>query len=440
MDNEKQPPALPSSDAGGSPPAEAPHDAVAPDAAPATPRSPRSGLGLALLVLLAAIAGLGVLGWLPRQERAARLEAQAAERSAPLRVSVARVADAPSDTVLTLPATTLARDAVDVVARAEGYVRAYHADLGAQVRAGQLLAEMSAPERDDEIHIASVRVSEAEQRLSITRTTAGRTTQLSGAGVLSGQEGDDAELGLTSVNAALDSSRAELRRLRTLRGYQRIVAPFDGIVTARLVQQGTLVNAGSTVLFRIERPELKVVIDVPQEHATAITAGMEAEVLQGERVLATGHVSRVASALSPSTRTMRVELDVPPTEALRSGMYLRARLRAPRTTPMTLLPARALLMTPEGASAWVVGQDATVRLVRLGVARDRGRDLEITSGLSAGDRVVLSAPDGLREGLLVTPVERSAAPAGAAPAGAAPAGAAPAAAPTGAPTPGGGAR
>lgn len=390
------------------------------------PMQPKRGGGIqyGLFFLLLVIASIATVGILPRQEREARLEAQAAERAEPPRVMVVRVNDAPAETLLTLPANVRARDAVDVLARADGYVRAYHVDLGTEVRAGQLIAETSAPERDDEIRVASVRVSEAEQRLSLTRTTSGRTTQLSTEGVLSGQESDDAQLGLTSVSAALDSSRAELRRLQTLRGYQRIVAPFDGVVTARLVQQGSLVRAGTTVLFSIERRALTVTIDVPQEYVAAISQGMEVEVLAGERPLGVGRVARLASSLSPTTRAMRIEVDVDSAIGLRSGMFLRARLHTPRTDSVVVLPARALVTTADGSATWVIGEGDIAQRRALTILRDRGRDLEIGSGLHAGDRVVLSPPDGLTEGIRVTPVERPATPPPAAP------GAHPATAPT----------
>lgn len=384
------------------------------EAPPSGPTKRGGGIQYGLFFLLLVIAAIAIVGILPRQDRASRLEAQAAERAEPPRVMVVRVSDAPAETLLTLPASVRARDAVDVLARADGYVRAYHVDLGAEVRAGQLIAEMSAPERDDEIRVASVRVSEAE-RLSLTRTTSGRTTQLSTEGVLSGQESDDAQLGLTSVSAALDSSRAELRRLQTLRGYQRIVAPFDGVVTARLVQQGSLVRAGTTVLFSIERREVTVTIDVPQEHVAAITQGMEVEVLSGERPLGMGRVARLASSLSPSTRAMRIEVDVDGPIGLRSGMFLRARLHAPRTESAVILPARALVSTADGSATWVIGEGDLAQRRVLSILRDRGRDLEISSGLHAGDRVVLSPPDGLSEGTHVTPVERPATPPPAAP-------------------------
>ncbi|UJR86847.1 efflux RND transporter periplasmic adaptor subunit [Sandaracinus amylolyticus] len=372
--------------------------------------APTSPVGrvLGVLAAIAVIAGGGVLGWIPRAERAARLAAQEAERAAPPRVLIDAVQAAPPQLAITLPATSDPAETIAVIARADGFVRALHADLGDHVRAGQLLAELGAPERDEEIRAASARLGEAEQRLALTRASTERTTTLTTQGVVTGQESDDAQLSLSTASASLDSSRAELRRLQALRGYQRIVAPFDGIVTARAIDRGALAAANATVLFEIARPEVEVVVDVPQEHAPAVSIGLEAEILEGERVVATGRVARTASRLDPATRTMRIEIEVPTSPGLLAGMYLRARLSVPRVHEAALLPARALVTTNEGPSAWVVDAEDHAHLQRLQIARDRGRDLEIASGVRAGDRVVLSAPDGLVDGAIVTPVERGA--------------------------------
>ncbi|AKF09699.1 efflux RND transporter periplasmic adaptor subunit [Sandaracinus amylolyticus] len=372
--------------------------------------APTSPVGrvLGVLVVIVVIAGGGVLGWMPRAERAARLAAQEAERAAPPRVLIETVQAAPPELTVTLPATSDPAETIAVIARADGFVRALHADLGDHVRAGQLLAELGAPERDEEIRAASARLGEAEQRLALTRASTERTTTLSAQGVVTGQENDDAQLSLSTASAALDSQRAELRRLQALRGYQRIVAPFDGIVTARAIDRGALATANATVLFEIARPDVEVVVDVPQEHAPAMAIGLDAEILEGERVVATGRVARTASRLDPATRTMRIEIEVPTSPGLLAGMYLRARLRVPRVHAAALLPARALVMTNEGPSAWVVGTDDHAHLRRVEIMRDRGRDLEIATGVQPGDRVVLSAPDGLADRAIVTPVERGA--------------------------------
>lgn len=361
-------------------------------------------------LLAVGLAVCAALGWFPRVSRARRLEAQEAERSAPMRVLVDTVHAAPGVVDVTLPATTAATETVLVRAHESGYVRAVHVNIGSRVRRGEVLAEIAAPERDEEIRAVAVRIAEAEARVALAESSAGRVDRLGERGVMTTQERDDARFSLRSATAELEAAQSERRRLEALRGYQRIVAPFDGVVTQRSVDHGALVTANGTPLFELARHEIKVLVEIPQDYARAATVGTNVELFAEGRALATAPIARTASALSPGTRMMRVELDAPPDAQLLAGMFLRAKLSLPRTRAAVLLPSRALVVANEGSSVWVVDGENRARKRALSVVRDLGAMLEVDSGLADGDRVVLSAPDGLREGASVDPVSRPAAP------------------------------
>ncbi|MDC0666641.1 efflux RND transporter periplasmic adaptor subunit [Nannocystis radixulma] len=359
-----------------------------------------------MATIVAALAGAVVIGVGPRLEQRDARAKTLAEATGPRRVRVAAVRAGDEKHELTLPASSTPIRQATLYSKSTGFVRRYLVDLGDQVKAGQVLAEIEAPETDEEIRLAKARLAEARANVGLHQATSDRTSSLAGAGAASRQEADDAQALANSAGALVATRKADLQRLRALREYQQIVAPFDGVITRRLVNPGALVGpagAGGVPMFEIaDVSTLRVVVDVPDSHAGDVKVGGAAELYSPRdpgRVVA-GVVTRASGMLDTSTRTLRVEVDVPGEEALLPGAFVYVRLHVPRARPVPMIPASALVVRKEGTLVARIA-DGVVTLVPVKLGRDFGKEIEVLEGVAAGDEVVLQPPDTLESGQAV---------------------------------------
>jgi HlyD family secretion protein len=389
------------------------------------------------LYFLVAVAVLGALAWGAYgrwQQREAAIETQHAivDFVPEVRVAVAAAQDGPF--ILTLPGTVLPFDQARIFARATGYVAERHVDIGSRVAKGDLLLRIAAPDLDHQLSEAEARLVQMEGTLEQARAAAEqahsdatladvtntRTLRLATQGWESKQNADNTRLGLASKLAAVNNAEAgvrvaeasiraqeaTVRRLKQLTEFERVEAPFHGVITARNVDNGDLVkaddNSVGTPLFTIQRDDIvRVQVNVPQSGAVGLQDGLGAEVRVPELPGRTfeGKVSRNSVALDAASRTMLAEVDVPnPDGALRPGFYVDVQFGIPRPVPTVLIPADALLFNADGLRVASVDDAGRVHLNKVTVYRDYGTKLELREGLKGGERVALSPPADIAEG------------------------------------------
>jgi membrane fusion protein (multidrug efflux system) len=349
---------------------------------------------LIIFIVLLVFGGLFVLGYVPRnkQEKARDAEAQQLTDAKPT-VTVAKAKAAPDTTTVTLPADTKSLRETFVFARANGFVKSWSADIGQKVRAGQVLAEVTTPELDQQ-------VAQARANLDLARTSYNRLAGVALPGAISKQELDVAK-------SQFSAQQAALQQLLAQQSFRRVTAPFSGTVTQRNVEVGSLVsssNAPGTQLFKIEQTnQLRAYVQVPQNFAPAIKSGMTADYLVPEFAGKPfrGKVVRDAGALDPNTRTLLTEVRVPnPRGQLRPGSYAQVKFYLPRTAPSVIIPATALV--PGGTDSRVVTvQAGRIHYQPIVTSRDFGNQLEVSQGLSGGELLVLNPAETLAEGQAV---------------------------------------
>jgi RND family efflux transporter MFP subunit len=372
------------------------------------------GLG-ALLVLLGALA-IGV--W---QHYTLHLEVTAAAEQRrdfvpSVRVAAVRASDATMS--VTLPATMNAFEAADIFARASGYIAERDVDIGSRVKTGDLLAVITAPELDHQIAQAEANLAQAKAtrrqtkaNRELARVTWSRDAVLVNQGWVTQQQGDTDRLNYAAQQQAAEanagtikSQDAQLLVLRQQKAYQRVVAPFDGVVTRRNVDVGSLVQADATsgtFMFTLNQSNvLRIQLFVPQDAAIGVTPGVDAVVRVPEIPDRTfpGKVTRIADALDPATRTLLTEIDLPnPNGELSPGMYCTVELKVPRKTPSLIVPAAAIVFDADGLHVLVV-ENGIVHSHKITEVRDLGTEVEVSNGVKAGDQVVLSPPVDLGDG------------------------------------------
>jgi RND family efflux transporter MFP subunit len=327
-----------------------------------------------------------------------------------------------SDRMMTvsLPATTTAFEAANIFARTSGYIEKRYVDIGDQVKAGTLLAEITAPELDHQIAQAQATLTQDQATLhqteashELARVTNARDSNLVKQGWLTLQQGDNDRLTLAAQDSAVDvatsniaAQQAQIRILNQEKAYQRVVAPFDGVVTQRYIDNGSLVQSGSTMMFTMMHSDvIRIQLYVPQDEAFGVAPGVQAVVHVPEIPNRSfpGTVTRIARALQPGSRTLLTEIDVPnPDGTLSPGIYCIVDLHIPRKTPSFVVPADAIVFNENGLHVAVV-DNGTVRLQRISIARDFGKEVEVQQGLKAGDRVVLNPMVDLTDGRKVSP-------------------------------------
>src|SRR5215831_12514065 len=389
---------------------------------------PRWGAGLLGLGVMLALGGaLAAGGWRHYSQQRQAIAVAEQRRNFVPSVRVATVKPANEITIARLPATTSAFTAANIFARASGYIAKRAVDIGDVVKKGQLLVEITAPELDHQISQAEATLAQlqaaqqqAQANLDLAQVTWNRNDPLVRKGWFTKQQGvndlqtlkaQQAALGIAQSNAT--AQEGQLRVLRQQKVYQRVVAPFDGVITQRNIDVGSLVQADATsgtFMFRIMQSNvIRAQVFVPQDLAFGVAPGIDAILYVPEipHRAFPGKVTRVASALAPGTRTLLTEVDIPnPDRLVTPGTHCIIELRIPRKMAGLLVPAEAIILNGGALEVAVmsdgIASDGIAHIHKITVARDLGTAVETAGGLAEGDRVILNPPLGLADGARVS--------------------------------------
>ena len=311
---------------------------------------------------------------------------------------------------LTLPGTLQGVIESTVYARSNGYVVRWLKDIGASVKKGDLLAEITAPEIDQELSQAVSTRAQAAASAELAKSTADRWQALRKKDAVTQQDLDERLSAYNQAAANLGAAEANVGRLQKLQGFNQVVAPFDGVVTRRNIDVGDLVNAGNggtgQALFAVAQVDpLRLYVYVPQVYAHEIKVGAPVTVTLAERAGAQyqGTLARTARAIDTATRTMQVEIRVPnPTGALIAGSYVQVTLPVNVDAQALVVPTNVLLFRPEGTRIALVDSGGRVHLAPVKLGTDFGTRVEVLSGLAVTDRMILNPADSLADGDVVT--------------------------------------
>ena len=390
-----------------------------------SPPKQRSGVrrrwGASLFALgafLLLLAGLSFGAWRHYRQHQEVIATADRERDFVPSVHVATIEESPSITSVTLPGTTAAFAAANIYARATGYIAKRSVDIGDHVKSGDLLAQLAVPELDDQISQNEATLTQlkaaldqAQANLKLAQVTWDRDRPLVKEGWTTQQQGTVDVQTLKAQEAAVSVAQANvaaqenlLKMLHQNRDYASVVAPFDGVITQRNVDVGSLVQGNATTgtfMFEMmQRDVIRVWVYVPQDAAFGVAPGVDATVRVPElpdRAFA-GKVTRIADALQSGTRTLLTEIDLPnPDGALASGIYCTVELKIPRKTPAFVLPAEALIFNRNGQQV-AVANNGTAQIRKVRVTRDLGTRVEVDTGVKPGEQVILNPPVTLVEG------------------------------------------
>ena len=370
-----------------------------------------TGVGLATYVILAAVAVIFAivlgLGFISRKKAEADLKQVTAAAAIATVNVVYPKAGAPTDEIV-LPGNTQAFTDAPIFARTNGYVKSWHVDIGTRVKKGQLLAEIETPEVDQQLQQARADLKTAQANLRQAEITADRWEALWKTDSVSKQETDVAVSALHAMKATVDSNTSNVRRLEELQGFQKIYAPFDGVITARNTDIGALINSGASTpgqeLFHLAAiSTLRVFVAVPQLYSQAVRPGATASLTLDEfpGKIFSGTIARNSNSIDPASRTLLVEVDVDNRSGtLFPGAYVRVHLKLPQTVSSVTVPANTLLFRSEGLRVGVV-RNGRAELVPVTIGRDYGSSVEVLSGLLPTDSVILNPSDSLISGTTV---------------------------------------
>jgi RND family efflux transporter MFP subunit len=373
--------------------------------------SHRAGIGLATYVILTAAAVIFVIvvsiGFISRK----KAEADLKQTTAAAAISTVNVVypklDAPTDEIV-LPGNTQAFTDAPIFARTNGYVKSWHADIGTRVKKGELLAEIETPEVDQQVQQSRADLQTAQANLRQAQITADRWQALLKTDSVSKQETDQFVSNLHAMKATVDSNDANVRRLEELQRFQKIYAPFDGVITARNTDIGALINSGASApgqeLFHLAAINiLRVFVAVPQVYSQAVRPGATASLTLDEfpGKIFSGTIARNSNSIDPASRTLLVEVDVDNRSGtLFPGAYVRVRLKLPQLVSSVTVPANTLLFRSEGLRVGVV-RNGRAELVPVTIGRDYGSSVEVVSGLQLTDAVIVNPSDSLIGGTAV---------------------------------------
>ncbi|MFT4077442.1 MAG: efflux RND transporter periplasmic adaptor subunit [Asticcacaulis sp.] len=369
-------------------------------------RAALAGGAIALVILVG--------GTVARLAQSANLKAETAAHATPS-VMVFQP-QAANNGKLVLPGRVQAWSEAPVYARTSGYLKSWSADIGQTVKAGQVLAEIDAPDVDQQLAASKAQLATARANYELAKSTADRWDRLLAQSAVSQQDADQKRGDLAARLAQRDAAAADVARLQTLAGFKRLVAPFDGRVTSRNTDVGALISAGGSApapLFTVsDTSKLRIYVSVPQSQLAGITDGMTAHFTMPDHpdTVFDAQVTRTAGAVDPQSGAMLIQLVVDNADnALKPGGYAQVTLDLPATTQTAAIriPASALLFRAEGTAVAVVGPNNKVIVKPVKIGRDDGKTLDIASGLSAGDWVIDSPSDAVTTGAAVKPVHKS---------------------------------
>ena len=375
-----------------------------PDAPPRLSVAFRLGIAIALCVVAGAIAYDIAVGIAARVHAANTLKEQTLEMAVPT-VSAIHPRRAALAEEVVLPGNAQAYVATPIYARINGYLKMWYFDIGAHVKGGQLLATIETPEVDRQLDQARADLATAQANYDLARTTAARYQGLLNSGSVAKQDVDDKVGDLQAKKAMLDSATFNVRRLEETQRFQKVYAPFDGIITARNIDIGALIDAGANApgkeLFDIAAiGRLRVYVNVPQAYSRDLRPGGRAELTLAEfpgRRFA-GRIVRTADAIDPASRTLLTEVDVDnPTGELLPGAFLSVHFKLPSKPGTVVIPVNTLIFRAQGMQVAVVRNNHTV-LVPVTIGRDYGTQVEVVSGITPEDEVIENPSDSLTSG------------------------------------------
>jgi RND family efflux transporter MFP subunit len=356
---------------------------------------------LAGAIVLLALAALGIESWFSRTQPIQ----QRSNKDAEMSVTVVHPAKA-SITIPVLPGQTEAYTDAPIYAQTSGYLEKWYFDIGAKVKAGDVLAEIDTPEVDQELAQAQAQLKVAEAALNLAEVTYRRSQDLFKRLVIAGEDFDTAADTYRENQATVMADQAIINRLEALEEFKIIRAPFNGIVTARNTDLGDYIAAGSgTQLFRMQQTSpLRVYVNVPQDFADLVKIGTEGDLtleeFPGRKFV--GHVTNTAKAIDPTSRTLLTELQVPnETGELFPGAYALITLQVNDNTGILTIPSNALLFRMEGTAVGVVAANGQVEIRKVTTNLNLGDKLEISQGLSETDQVIVNPSDSLATGMAV---------------------------------------
>jgi len=368
-------------------------------------KQPRRRGWIFAVVLFLVFAGILVSGILQRVHTSAALRGETTDMAVPTVSVVAPQRAAPLQEIV-LPGNVQPYIQSPIFSRTNGYLKRWYFDIGAHVKKGQLLAEIETPEVDKQLQQSLGNLGTAQANLRLAEITKNRYEDLLKSHAVSQQDVDNAVGSYSANKAIVDANSANVKQLETLQSFERIYAPFDGVITARNTDIGDLINSGSnsnvkTDLFHMAQPGvLRVYVNVPEEYSQATTAGLTADLTLAEfpgRVF-TGKLVRTAEAINYTTRTLLAEVDVKnPTGQLLSGAYAEVHFKVPGQVSTYILPVDTLLFRKEGLRVAIV-KDGKAELIPVTPGRDFGDTIEIIAGLQGNESVIVSPPDSIVAG------------------------------------------
>ncbi len=359
---------------------------------------------LAIAVVVAAV--LAAAGIVPRMHAQSALVRQTAERATPAVRAIVPRRGAPAEEVV-LPGAIQAFADAPIFARTSGYVKKWYADLGAHVHRGQLLAEIESPEVDRQLDQARADLATASANSELAQLTTTRARELRKTDSISQQDADNAAGDAKAKAAMVGSGKANVERLQQLQSFEKVYAPFDGVVTARNVDVGQLIDAGSATggareLFHIAAlSTLRVFVNVPQIESRAARPGTAAYLTLAEEPgkRFAGKLVRNANSIDVASRTLLAEVDIDNHDgALLPGAYAQVHLQLAEGASTLMVPVSALIFQSAGLRLAVLGPGDRVHFTAASPGRDFGNEIEVVAGLEPGERVIDSPPDSLFEG------------------------------------------
>jgi RND family efflux transporter MFP subunit len=381
---------------------------LSPNHAGARGSSRKTWLALAVSV----VAALLILGIWSRVKAGATLRAETAQAALPSVSVVSPKQTSPADEVI-LPGNVQPYITSPIYARTNGYLKKWYFDIGAHVKKGQLLAVIETPEVDQQLQQARSNLLTAQANLELASTTKTRYQGLLKSNAVSQQDVDNAVGTYNANKAIVEADKAAVEQYSALVSFEKVYAPFDGVITARNTDIGDLINSGSstapkTDLFHIAQPrKLRVYVNVPEEYSRGITVGMTADLSLAEFPdrRFQGKVVRTADAINVTTRTLLVEIDVEnPAGTLLTGSYAEVHLAVPTQASTFLIPVNTLLFRTEGLRVGVV-KDGKVALTAVTPGHDFGNEIEIVAGLKPNDHIIVNPPDSIVSGQQVQIVQ-----------------------------------
>jgi membrane fusion protein (multidrug efflux system) len=369
-----------------------------------SPPVSRRKLAVVGLVAVCVAAAIVVTGIMARARSETELKTWTEDQAIPT-VAVALPDARALNATIDLPGRLEAYYRAPIFARVSGYLKGWSADIGARVKAGQVIAEIEAPDLDQQLLQARADLASQQASAKLSEATLTRRKTLIASNFVSMQEIDERTADLSNKKAAVNSGQANVERLEALAGYKKITAPFDGVVTARDTDVGALINAGGgagPAMFVVsDITKLRVYVNVPQSFVPAIRIGARAVIAvpdyPNRTFDATVEASSQSVDVASGTTRMQLALDNSKGELMPGG-YANVKMSLARDALPLHIPASALIFNQNGLRVATVGADDRVLFKTVTIARDLGRDIELASGLSADDRIITAPPDGLSDG------------------------------------------